>query len=108
MSEIIDFETADLSLLLSDPRVQQLLSLVRRYPQWTISEMVNHLQTRRFNPKARKKRAVLSYTQASIILQRLNLASPAQRAAFSKSADPLAASRFVDYQSADYVTLLSD
>jgi cellulose synthase/poly-beta-1,6-N-acetylglucosamine synthase-like glycosyltransferase len=104
MSQMIDLETADLETLLSDPMVKQLLSLVRRYPQWTISQLVGHLQTRRFNPKSRKKREVLSYKQASIILQRLNLATPMQRAAISSSG----LGKFVDYKTADFVTLLSD
>jgi cellulose synthase/poly-beta-1,6-N-acetylglucosamine synthase-like glycosyltransferase len=69
----IDFATADVTVLLSDRAVQQLLDLVDTHPEWSIEEMVIH------HPSNIDGQKYLTYQDARIILGRLHLSTILQR-----------------------------
>ena len=73
MSTPLDFSTVDITLLLSDPTVQQLLDIATEHPDWTIQQMVaNH-------PKNTRGEKLFTYEQARAILHRLNLSTAWRR-----------------------------
>jgi cellulose synthase/poly-beta-1,6-N-acetylglucosamine synthase-like glycosyltransferase len=73
MPDLIDYNTIDITVLLSDRTVQRLLDIAERYPEWSIQQMVDSL------PKTSEGKAVFTYNQARSILGRLRLSTPARR-----------------------------
>lgn len=73
MSESADFNKVDISILLSDRTVQQLLEIAEEHPDWPIKEMVYA------HPKNTGGKQLLTYEQARIILKRLLLSTQTRR-----------------------------
>src|SRR5260370_39274529 len=68
-----DIRTVDLTTLLSDTSVQELLDIVSEHPEWSIQRMVAH------HPNNAKRKELLTYQDAREILRRPNLSSTTQR-----------------------------
>src|SRR5258708_7023544 len=68
-----DIRTVDLTTLLSDTSVQELLDIVSEHPEWSIQRMVAH------HPNNAKRKELLTYQDAREILRRLHLSTATQR-----------------------------
>src|SRR5258708_37100781 len=68
-----DIRTVDLTTLLSDTSVQELLDIVSEHPEWSIQRMVAH------HPNNAKRKELLTYQDAREILRRPHPLTATQR-----------------------------
>ncbi len=68
-----DIRTVDLTTLLSDTSVQELLDIVSEHPEWSIQRMVAH------HPNNAKRKELLTYQDVREILRLLHLSTATQR-----------------------------
>lgn len=111
MPNHIDYSTDDLTTLLSDIKVQELLRLAKRYPNKPIHDLVAQLRLRGGRPR---NWTDLTYKQARIILKRFNMVTPQQRKTWLTKKDEMGdvskkcVPEFIDYNTVDLTTLLSE
>ncbi|GHO85227.1 hypothetical protein [Dictyobacter formicarum] len=115
MGNPIDYSSVDFKVLLLDRSVKRLIHLALKHPDWTVSEVAAHYSFKyKMHGRRYQRQRNFSYKEVSVILQRLNLATPSQRRLHLPETDehenikqePI--SDFTDYSTADLTTLLSN
>lgn len=75
MPDIIDYGRVDIEILLKDPSVQDFLKIADEHPMWKVREMVGSLSDI-------QGRHTLTYEEAKIVLNRLELSTQSLRIAY--------------------------